>query len=239
MLLAPFVPRLLESSELAVAVGAINWIERPRLWAPFALFNKATGSFAFPAMAALAAWGVIRGWNSARGAVLFALILMFVPPFVLLAASYAIRPVFVERYLVSCFVPFFILVALGAWELRELRAGVIAPICALALSTALALGHVGSYNRKPHDAQWREATHAAANAASGGTIAVAPGYAVNVVRYYLELGAATQRAYPYDTGSSASVVIIGDQSTLALRAELAREYPHPLAQLRGVVVRHR
>jgi hypothetical protein len=238
--LFPFVPRLLHSSERAVAIGAINWIERPRLWAPFALFNKASGSFAFPVMVALAAWGVIRGWSWARGAILFALTWMFVPPFAVLAASYAIRPLFVERYLVSCFVPFFILVAIGAWEVRMVRAGGIAPICALALVTALALGHVGSYNRKPHDAQWSEAVRvAAANAASGGSIAVAPGYAVNVVAYYLKRAAAIPPAYPYDGASNASVVIIGDQSAPSLRAQLARDYPHPLAQLRGVVVRHR
>jgi mannosyltransferase len=238
--LFPFVPRLLHSSERAVAIGAINWIEPPQVWAPFALFNKASGSFAFPAMAVLAAWGVIRGWSWAKGAVLFALIWMFVPPFAVLAASYAIRPIFVERYLLSCFAPFFILVAIGAWEVRVARAGRIAPICVLALVTALALGHMGSYNRKPHDAQWGEAVAvAAANVASGGSIAVAPGYAVNVVAYYLRRTAAIPPAYPYDGASGASVVIVGDQSAPSLRAQLAREYPHPLAQLRGVVVRHR
>jgi uncharacterized membrane protein len=237
--LLPFIPRLLHSSERAVAIGAINWIERPPLWAPFALFNKASGSFAFPVMASLAAWGVIRGSSRAGGAVLFALTWMFVPPFALLAASYAIRPLFVERYLLSCFVPFFILVAIGAWEVRVMRAGVIAPICVLALVTALALGHCGSYDRKPHDTQWSEAVRVAAAKAASGSIAVAPGYAVNVVAYYLKRTAAIPPVHPYDSAAGARVVIIGDQGALALRAELLRDYPHPLVQLRGVVVRHR
>jgi mannosyltransferase len=238
--LLPFVPRLLHSSERAVAIGAINWIQRPPLWAPFALFNKATGSFAFPVMASLAAWGVIRGRSRARGAVVFALSWMFVPPLAVLAASYAIHPLFVERYLLSCFVPFFILVAIGAYEVHVTRAGVIAPICALALVTALALGHVGSYDRKPHDTQWSEAVRvAAAKATASGSIAVAPGYAVNVVAYYLKRTAAIPPVHPSDSASGASVVIIGDQGAPALRAQLARDYPHSLVQLRGVVVRHR
>ena len=92
--------------------------QAPAFYEPFALFNKATGSFAFPILALLAIWGVIRGWQrGARDSIAFALLWMWAPPLMMVVASYAIAPVFVERYALSCFVPFFILVALGIFEL--------------------------------------------------------------------------------------------------------------------------
>src|SRR6266852_3026151 len=109
-------PDMLRSSEHAVDTGVIDWIKRPPVWAPLSLFSKATGTFAFPVMAMLGAWGVFRGWRRAREAVLFALLWMWAPPLLVLLVSYAVVPVFVERYVVSSFVPFFILVAVGVWE---------------------------------------------------------------------------------------------------------------------------
>src|SRR5262249_18047812 len=57
----PIVLPALRKGTGAVESGAIDWIEKPPLWAPFALFNKATGSIAFPVLAAAAIFGVIRG----------------------------------------------------------------------------------------------------------------------------------------------------------------------------------
>ena len=107
----------LRTGASAFAQGATGWIERPRWWAPLALFNKGVGSFAFPVMAALAGWGAWRGWVRARAATAFALAWMWLPPLLMLVASYAFSPMFVERYALWCFVPFFMLAALGAWEL--------------------------------------------------------------------------------------------------------------------------
>jgi hypothetical protein len=57
------------------------------------------------------------------------------------------------------------------------------------LIVALSLDHVRRDFIKPQYVQWREATALAlATLPAGGTIAVAPGYAVNVVRYYLPPG---------------------------------------------------
>ena len=177
----------------AFANGATAWIERPRWWAPLALFNKGVGSFAFPVMAALAGWGAWCGWARAREATAFALAWMWLPPLLMLIASYGFSPMFVERYALWCFVPFFMLAALGAWELpgRSIRA------VAIGLAVFLALGHLHTYRRRPHDTQWREAARAAAVAlAPGLKIAVAPPYAVNAMRYYLRDTQAAESAVP-------------------------------------------
>ena len=238
-MLAPLLPAVIGSAAHAADIGAIKWIKRPEPWAPFALFNKATGSFAFPVMAAIAAWGVVRGWRRWHAGIIFALLWMWTPPLVLMFVSYAIRPAFVERYLLSCFVPFFVLVAIGVVELRVQSAR----IGAIALAVALAIGHVVAWDRKPHDAQWREAVRVAITGlSSGGTLAVAPGYAANVVRYYLVENPAARLAHPADARGRdpAGVVIIGDQGVApATTAALDREYPRVLANLRGVVVRGR
>ncbi|HEX4208896.1 MAG TPA: hypothetical protein VHY56_00770, partial [Candidatus Binataceae bacterium] len=78
--------------------GLLNWVQRPPLWEPFALFNKGLGSVAFPVFAALAIFGAVRGWRRTRSAMLLVLFWMWLPPLALMAASYAVRPVFVERY---------------------------------------------------------------------------------------------------------------------------------------------
>jgi 4-amino-4-deoxy-L-arabinose transferase-like glycosyltransferase len=247
-MLAPLAPAMISGAAHAADIGAIDWIKRPPPWAPFALFNKATGSVAFPVMAALATWAVVRGWSRWRDATVFALLWMWTPPIVLMLVSYAIRPAFVERYLVSCFVPFFILIAIGIGELRAPSAR----FAAIGLTVALALAHIVAWDRKSHDAQWREAvrvatasftsTNSNTSNRNAVTLAVAPGYAINVVRYYLQADSASPTAHPAgaDGRDPAPVVIIGDQGVAPLTtAALDREYPRSLAKLRGVVVRGR
>jgi mannosyltransferase len=239
LMLAPVAPTVIGSAAHAADIGAIDWIKRPAPWAPLALFNKATGSFAFPVMVALAVWGVMRGWRRWRTAIIFALLWMWAPPLLLMVVSYAIRPAFVERYLLSCFVPFFILAAIGIVEIPRQSAR----LGAIALMVALAIGHVIAWDRKPHDAQWREAVSAATtNVGTGGTVAVAPGYATSVVVYYLSQNRPAPLAHPAAANGiePAGVAIIGDQGVApATAAALDREYPRVLANLRGVVVRGR
>jgi hypothetical protein len=228
----------LRAGARAFASGATGWIERPRWWAPLALFNKGVGSFAFPLLAALAGWGAWRGWARARAACTFALAWMWLPPLLMLAASYGFSPMFVERYALWCFVPFFMLAALGAWELP----GAPARALAVGLAVCLALGHLHAYARRPHDTQWREAARTAAGVLAPGTkIAVAPPYAVNAVRYYLRdtqaAGAAVPVGDPGARGGGASVAVIGDRwNARAEVAKLLGEYPRPIAAFRGVRV---
>lgn len=227
---APLILMELRNGSAAVSRGMLKWAERPPLWEPVALFNKATGTFAFPLLAALAAYGAIRGWRRAHDAVAFALVWMWAPIAMLMIASYAITPVLVERYVLSCFVPLFFLAALGIRQLGSSRALGLA----LAAAVALSIGHVYGFMRKPHDIQWREAvTIALQNLAPGATLATRPAYAVEVVRYYLP---AAERARA-ERGGDSSIVIVenrkrGSGSLTAIR----QQYPVTLARVRGVDV---
>jgi len=227
---------MLHSGVRAAHGNLLNWVPRPHLWAPLALFNKATGTFAFPVIAALALWGTLRGWRQRPAATVFTLIWMWLPPLALMAASYAIRPVFVERYLLSSFVPLFMLAALGIVELPSAAAKVAATI----LTVALALGHGHEWSRKPHDTQWREGVHIALTSISAGqSISVAPAYAVNVVRYYLQDQPAVTQVYPADASRPAGggVLLAADQGKADSVAKLIAQYPRVVARLRGLEVR--
>ncbi|MFZ1119110.1 MAG: hypothetical protein WAN81_02680, partial [Candidatus Binataceae bacterium] len=177
-----------------------------------------------------------RGWVRARAATAFALAWMWLPPLLMLVASYAFSPMFVERYALWCFVPFFMLAALGAWELRIVSMRAVA----IGLAVALALGHLHAYWRRPHDTQWREAARAAAGTlAPGMKIAVAPPYAVNVMRYYLRDTQAAEAAVPADDSqagdSDEKVLVVGDQwNAREEAAKLLAQYPHLLAAFRDV-----
>lgn len=226
----------LRTGASAFAHGATSWIERPPWWAPLSLFNKATGSFAFPVMAALAGWGVWRGWRRAPGAVAFALGWMWLPPLLMLLASYGFAPMFVERFALWCFVPFFILAALGAWELG----GRWAPASAIGLAMALALGHLWTYRQRPHDVQWREAARAALSGlAPGAIIAVAPPYAVNVVRYYLRGSGSSGAATPAGEAEGEMLIAADRWIARGKAAKLLAKYPRPVARFRGVRVQRR
>ena len=208
---------------------------RPPLYAPLTLFNKATGSVTFPILAALAIWGVIRGWRrGAHDAVGFALLWMWGAPLMMMLVSYALRPMLVERYALASFVPFFIVVGLGIFEMPS----DLVRISALVLAVAFSAGHIVSYLGKPHDAQYREAI-AVADAAlkPGETMTAVPAYAINVLRYYLPADR-LDRAIRYDPSTSNSAVfIMGDQGLEPDEARTyGKEYPHTIARLRGVTV---
>lgn len=232
LLVLPAMPTAIRSAVHAVNAGAIEWISRPALWEPIALFNKATGNFGFPPMAALAAYGAYRGWRARPEAVRFALWWMWGPVLLMFAASYLLVPVFVERYALSCFVPFFILVALGILKLptRSQRAG------ALALALALSLGHVRSYERKPHGVDWRSAVAMAeSRLAQGEPVAVAPPYAVNVVRYYLR--GSGHSVLPASGAGVADLLLIAPGQTAAGKSTvLDAQYTVVLGRARGVML---
>lgn len=232
------LPKLFLSMHAASSGSVGGWRKPPAWYEPFALFNKATGSFAFPILAILAIWGVICGWRrGARDSIAFAILWMWAPPLIMVVVSYAIAPVFVERYALSCFVPFFVLAALGIFELPGdlMRAG------ALVLAVAFSIGHIVSYDRKPHDAQYREAIAAADSALKPGEVMTAvPSYAIQVLRYYLPADQ-LDRAVRYDPSApSAAVLILGDQNLAPGEAQsYKKEYPHTVARLRGVTVLQR
>ncbi len=211
---------------------AYAWASPPPFWAPISMFNKASGSIAFPIVLGLALWGLTRVWRPERDAVVFVLLWMLVPPVLVLAASYLIRPAFVERYLLASFVPFFVLVALGISSTRGFRAQCVL----LALVTLLALGHIYSYRRRAHDVQWREAVQAATET-TGRTIAVAPPYAADVVRYYLRDSHNGWSVMPGQAQSAAVAIVADNGVSSADAARIAAAFPCLLKRLRGVIVR--
>jgi uncharacterized membrane protein len=214
--------------------GKLNWLQMPRWWAPVSLFSKATGSFVFPVMMALAAWGVVRCWKRANAGARFAILWMLMPPVLLLIASHLVHPVFVERYLLYCFPAFFILTAIGIWELGADWARILAA----AIIVLLALGHIHSYSMKTHDTQWSEATRSAtANLPSDKTIAVIPPFAVEVVRYYSD-PSMRARIIPYDSASSNLQMIILSNRLVHYEVDprVRHDYPKVLARERDVVV---
>ena len=211
-----------------------NWIPRPSLGATFALFNKATGTYAFPLLAILAVSGVVRQWSLRREALIFTLLWMFVPPILLTLVSYVLHPAFVERYLLGSFVPFFILAALGLIALKpaEFRPG------ALALVVALALAHDTTWWQKPHGAGFAEAAAAAARGLGpADTIGVAPHYAAGVVNYYLRHVQPPLQVEAADGEPPPTVVIIADAFDPVEGAQLRSRYPRSLASFDGVMVR--
>jgi len=234
------VPKLFSPLHAATTRSGVirGWRKPPALYSPFALFNKATGSFAFPILAAVAIWGVVSRWRrGARDAVALAVLLMWAPPILMLAASYAIAPVFVERYALWCFVPFFILVALGIFECPGDRVRGATLVLVLAFSVS----HIVSYDRKPHDAQFREAIAAASSALKPGEVmTVVPSYAIEVIRYYLPADQLDRAVQYGPSASPAAVLILGDQNLAPGAVESYRkEYPQTVARLRGVTVLRR
>ncbi len=235
-LLVPFAPMVLHATDAAVGRGAWRWIAAPRWWEPLAFFNKASGTFAFPVMFALAVWGGWRGWGRGGQAVRFALLWMLAPVIAMMVISYVVRPAFIERYALSCFVPFFVLTALGIWELRRPTAR----LAALGLTLALALAHVAAYDRKAHDYQWREAAEIASTAIrSGDIVSVAPGYAVHVVRYYLPQGERASVVPAPGDEPRPPLLILSHQDSPVQKQDLRQQYRRVRAHLRGIWVLER
>lgn len=229
-----FAMPALRGATNAVENGAITWINLPPIWEPVALFNKATGTFAFPVLVLAAAYGVWRGWRHRPDAIRFGLLWMWAPPVLMVMASYALRPLFVERYALSCFVPFFILVGIGIWELHEQRWRATALLIVLAMS----LGHVAVFDRRAHDAQWREAAAlGAANLRAGEAMTAVPAYSISVVRYYLPSAERGQTVDFVRAHRDASVVLLRDHGVAPpVAAAIHKDYPVELAKLRGVIV---
>ena len=237
--LSPALYVMVQLGREVVAEKKVDWLVMPSWYEPLAVFNKATGSVVFAPAALLAIWGVRRGWDRARGGLAFATLLMFAPAVLLVIGSHAWRPMFIERYVLFSFPAFFVLIAIGIWELPSvagLSGQTTRAIAAVAL-VALSLGHVYSYSRKTHDIDWREAARvASASIRPDQPFGVAPPYAVEVVRYYMnpELRAA---ALPYHRGDNPQVLILADHGVNAgVAAEARARFTSALAHPSGVAV---
>ena len=231
--LSPALYVLVQIGREVVGKGKVDWLVMPPWFAPISMFNKAAGSVAFVPAALLAIWGAWRGWVRARGAVAFVALLMWGPAILLVIGSHLWRPMFIERYALFSFPAFFILIAAGIWELRHDAARTVATIALVALS----LGHVYSYSRKTHDVDWSEAARvASASLGPDQAVAVAPPYAVEVVRYYMN-PLMRDYAAPWQPGANPQIVIIADHGVNAeVAAQVRKRFHLVLARGRGVAV---
>ncbi|MGH7865656.1 MAG: hypothetical protein ACREQB_11745, partial [Candidatus Binataceae bacterium] len=235
-LLLPAMPAAMASVSAAVSRGAWNWIATPKAWEPIAFFNRAAGTLAYPLLVALAGLGVVRGWRRAPDAVRFAVLWMWTPLLVALLGSFLWRPMFVEKYLLSCMVPFFILAGMGTWWLGGLRMR----IAALALLSLLVAPRLQSHFGRPHDADWRGAAHAgAAQLRQSETITALPPYSIEVLRYYLPPQMRLRAIKHSEGGANADIIVV--QGALARRraAGVVERYPQIVARYRGIEVRRR
>lgn len=184
-LLGPMAPTAARTSIAVVHAGVLNWSHLRSFWWPLEMLRSASGKGPFLVLLPLAIYGGWRmGRDDASRALGFALCWILAPVALVMAVSYAFTPFEEMRYVISSVAAFFILAGAGlaAIDGARLRLGL------LVLVVALSLDHVRRDFSKPQYVQWREATALALAAApSGSTIAVTPGYAVNVVRYYLPL----------------------------------------------------
>ena len=232
LLLLPFTQGL-KAGVHGLQIGALDWIVTPGRWEPFASFESGTGTVVFPLTAVLAGIGVLSWWRERKNAIVLLLVWMWIPPLVLLMSSYVSPSVLVTRYLLSSFVPFFILAALGlaALKTRGLRFG------ALAALLLVASVRLHSYYRKPHDEQVREAVQTAlVDTAPGAPIAVL-GNERHAARYYFPISERNRiEVFP---GAEA---LPADGPRLLILApskdpSVAVVYPHVVARFRGVEVR--
>jgi hypothetical protein len=239
-LLGPMVPMAGRTSVVVVHAGVLNWSHLRPPWWPVEMLRSASGKAPFMLLLPLAIFG---GWRMARdrgGAALgFVLWWMLAPVALVMAVSYAFIPFEEMRYVISSVAAFFMLAGIGLAAIDDARSR----LGLLVLVVALSLDHVRRDFIKPQYVQWREATALALAAAPpGGTIAVMPGYAVNVVRYYLP---PKQRASVEEAGGQCEMrqrVLILSGAELLAPAQLAALRncdPLVVGQLRLVEVRKR
>ncbi len=196
----------------------------------------------------LAVIGTIRLWREARAAVWLALLWMWLPVVVLAWQLRSLAPLLLvvlsiwfpsllQRYVITCVVPFSILTAIG---IRRIRPNLIRP-GALALFVGLALVRIASYYRSPGDGlgqwgvQWREAAaFAASEAKAGRPISLYPEFYEFVVVYYARNSTTVPPFSP-----RAHLIIVtpngGDPNDANLPL-LHVQYPRDVARLNGVSV---
>ena len=238
-LLGRMAPMAGRTSIAVVHAGVLNWSHLRPPWWPLEMLRSASGKAPFMLLLPLAMYG---GWRMARGggaALGFVLWWMLAPVALVMAVSYAFTPFEEMRYVISSVAAFFILAGIGLAAIDDARPR----LGLLVLVVVLSLDHVRRDFIKPQYVQWREASALALAAApAGGTIAVMPGYAVNVVRYYVPV---ERRASVVEAGGQCEMsqrVLVLSGAQLLAPAQLAalRDCdPLVVGQLRLVEVRKR
>jgi 4-amino-4-deoxy-L-arabinose transferase-like glycosyltransferase len=128
---------------------------------------------------ALAAWGAVSQWRRRNASVVFALFWMWVPVLILYVLSLAVTPLLVERYALSCLVPFIILAALGIDDFGSSRARA----AAITIAVAVSIAHAAVFLGRPPSRQWTHAAESIEAYFPAAIIGVAPGNGADALRY--------------------------------------------------------
>ncbi len=234
MLLLPFHAGLQYGVE-GVKQGDYDWIKPPGPWEPFATFESGLGSWPLPLFALFAIVGALRLWRSHRDEAVLLILWFGLPPIVLYAGSYLVTPMLVTRYLISSFVPVFILTAIGIESLPSRNYRVAAIIAIVSLSILRV-----SSDLRPGDHRWRDACQVALTKA-GSDRRVGASHDYYLVSYYASaarLDNVQIVRIPFHGAESEAprVAIISPTAPPAQVAEIRREYPVVVATFKNVIV---
>ncbi|MFZ2060372.1 MAG: hypothetical protein WAU82_05140 [Candidatus Binatus sp.] len=234
VLLLPFFAGLRYGVE-GVARGDYDWIKPPGRWEPIATFESALGTLTFPLLAIFSILGGLRLWRSSRDQAMLLILWIVVPPIILFAGSYLITPMLITRYLISSFVPLFILTAIGiesvqSRQLRSVALIAIVSLCVLRASADLRAG----------DNRWRDACEIALSN-SCARQCVGASSEVYLVSYYMP--AANRRTvkivrFPFDEAEHKAprVVILSPTVSPEEAAAIRREYPIIVSKFKNITV---
>ena len=233
ILLLPFVAGF-ENGAVGVKRGDFGWIAPPGRWEPLATFENGLGSWPFPLFLLFAILGGVRMWRTHRDEALLVLAWLLVPAIALFTGSYLFVPMLVTRFLVSSFVPVFILTAIGIQSLRSDNYRAVALVAIVSLS----LLRVSSI-LKPGDDKWRRACELAL-AHDGPERRVGADHEHYLVTYYIGapqrddvqvVSIPSHRVLPEEP----DVVIASFSVAAAQIAELKLEYPN-VAAVKNILV---
>lgn len=233
-LLLPFFAGLREGVE-GVKRGDYDWIKPPGSWEPLATFERALGSWPFLLFVLFAIVGGVRLWRSHRDEAVLLLLWLGLPPIVLFAGSYLVTPMLVTRYMVSSFVPLFILTAVGLDSLPSRNYRMTASLALISLCIVRVSSDLG-----PGDNRWREACRLALTEV-GSDRCVGTCHQYYLVRYYISKGqpdsARVVRMPLRGTETEAPrVVIVSPTATAGEVAQIRRAYPVVVARFKNVIV---
>jgi 4-amino-4-deoxy-L-arabinose transferase-like glycosyltransferase len=233
LLLMPFFAGLLYGVQ-GVSRGDYNWINPPGRWEPLATFESGLGSWPFPLFALFAILGGVRLWRAHRDEAVLLLLWLALPPVVLFIGSYLITPMLVTRYLISSFVPLFVLTAIGIDSLPvpSYRTGAVIALVVLSLIRV-------SSTLRPDDGRLRNACEVAlANAGPERRVGAYRGY--YLVRYYLRKaqrqGVQVVRIPLHAAPDAPRVVVVSQTATPAQVAQISHSYPVLVARFKNVMV---
>ena len=233
VLLLPFMSGF-ENGAVGLERGDFNWIHLPGRWEPFATFESGLGSWPFPLFLLFATVGGIRMWRMHREEAILALLWILLPPIALFAGSYILTPMLVTRYLISSFVPLFILTAIGIESIPSEKYRVLALVAIVSLSVLR-----DSSDLRPGDDRWRRACELAL-AHDGPERRVGACHDYYLVSYYIGapqrdavqvIRVPSHQADRMNTG----VVVASPTAAAAQIAELKREYPE-VAAVKNILV---